>query len=118
MARGRVALLVLPISGLIAWAAQFTVIYGVTSTLCERGWTDLWVAGVNIVPLIVSGTTVLALAATGSVLWLSLRWSRRTGSQAAPADRFLNDMTVVVSGLAMVSILWQGLPGLLVPPCV
>ena len=118
MERGRIGLLALSISGLIAWAAQFTVIYGATSMLCERGWTDVWLAGVNIVPLVVAGTTVLALAATGGILWLSLSRSRRTGSQAAAADRFLNDLTTVVSGIALVSILWQGLPGLLVPPCV
>ena len=117
MAGGRVALFLLALSGMLAWAAQFTAIYTVTSTLCERGWADAALFGIGVVPLIVSGVTLIALTAVGWVLWLSLGWSRQMDRETLAVARFLNDTTMLVSALSLVAILWQGLPGLLVPPC-
>ncbi|HEV7253480.1 MAG TPA: hypothetical protein VGN97_10345 [Mesorhizobium sp.] len=117
MASRRLTQLFLALSGMIAWAVQFTVIYGATSTLCERGWADFALVGINIVPLVVVGATAVALAATAYVLWQALGWRKAMQEGTPPADRFLVDTTVVVSGLSLVSILWQGLPGVLVPPC-
>ena len=40
MAGRRTLQVLVMLGGLIAWALQFTLIYGVTSTLCGRGWAD------------------------------------------------------------------------------
>jgi hypothetical protein len=103
------------VSGMIAWAAQFTVIYGVTSIACERGYGDA--SWFGIVPLTIIVTTLLALSSTGFVLLRAVRERRHGGAEADPTDRFLNETTLVVSGLSLVAILWQGLPALIVPAC-
>jgi hypothetical protein len=103
------------VSGMIAWAAQLTIIYGVTSVACERGYGGT--SWFDIVPLTIMVTTLLALSATGFVLFRAVQAQRYMGGETDPTDRFLNETTLVVSGLSLVAILWQGLPVLIIPAC-
>jgi hypothetical protein len=104
-------------AGLIAWAVQFTVIYGVTAVACARGYAGVTLLGLGVVPLTIVATTVLAFAATGVVLAWGLRERRRADADTHPTDRFLTSATLLVSGLSLVTIAWHGLPALLVPVC-
>jgi hypothetical protein len=104
-------------SGLVAWAAQFTIIYGFASVVCARGYGGLSVLGIGIVPFAILGVTLLALGGAGLALLLAFRDRRQQSADAHPTDRFLVDTTLVVSGLSIAAILWQGLPALIVPAC-
>ena len=109
---------VLMMGGLIAWAVQFTVIYGVTSTLCGRGWADATFFGFGVVPLTILAATLILLAITGLMLAWSLRERRRLAGPAAPApDSFMSQAAVLINGLSLVVILWHGLPALILPAC-
>ncbi len=104
-------------AGLVAWAVQFTVIYGVTAVVCARGYGHVSLLGIGIVPLTISVATLLALAATGLVLAQALKDRRGMDDRTHPTDRFLTSATVLISGLSLVTIAWHGVPALMVPAC-
>ena len=109
--------LFLPVSGLLAWAAQFTLIYGFTALACARGFADADALGLSIVPVTIILVTVVAFAVTGVVLVRALGERRRMSDGALPSDRFLNYTTILIGGLSLVTIAWHGLPALIVPAC-
>lgn len=115
--RRPVARLLFAVGGLIAWAAQFTVIYGVAAVACARGYGGVSVAGIGLVPFAILAATVLALAATALVMGFAARARRRMDERTHPTDRFLNTTALLVGGLSLVTILWHGLPALIVPAC-
>jgi hypothetical protein len=106
------------LGGLIAWAVQFTLIYGVTSTLCGRGWADATLFGFGIVPATILLTTLVALVATAVLFGLSVRQSNqlREGPVSA-TDSFMSHATFLINGLSLVVIAWHGLPALILPAC-
>ncbi|MDQ4137100.1 MAG: hypothetical protein M3158_13030 [Pseudomonadota bacterium] len=103
--------------GLIAWAAQFTVIYGLAAIACARGYSDISFVGIGLVPFTILVATVLALAATALVMTFAARERRRMDERTDPTNRFLNTTALLVGGLSLVTILWHGLPALIVPAC-
>jgi len=106
------------LGGLLAWAAQFTILYGVTSAVCAREWADATLLGIGVVPATVVGTTLAAFAATAVVLLYSLRTYRQLEAEGASvADVFLNQAAVLISGFSLVAILWHGLPAFILPAC-
>jgi hypothetical protein len=106
------------LGGLMAWAVQFTVIYGATSTLCGREWADVTVLGGGIVPVTILLATLAALGVAAAALLFSLRQSKRiqhgTGSAA---DAFMNQAAILISGLSLVVVVWHGVPALILPAC-
>ncbi len=104
-------------AGLLAWAAQFTVIYAVTAVICARGYGGESLAGFGIVPLTIVIATLLALGATALLLVLALRERRRLADDADANAQFVNYLTLIIAGFSLVAIVWQGLPGLIVPAC-
>lgn len=116
---GRRALQVcLMLGGLIAWAAQFTILYGATSTLCGRGWADAMLFGAGVVPATIVATTLAALGATALVLLHSIREHKRLDAVTdSAADMFLNRATFLISAFSLVAIAWHGLPALILPAC-
>lgn len=118
MAGRRFAQVLVMLAGLIAWAVQFTVLYGVTSTLCAREWADARLLGIGIVPAVVLLATLAALAVTAAVLLLAVGTRRRLKAEPADAtDAFLNSATLLISGLSLVTIAWHGLPAFILPSC-
>ncbi|PVE21724.1 hypothetical protein DC522_25075 [Microvirga sp. KLBC 81] len=104
--------------GLVAWAVQFTIIYGVTSTLCGRGWADKTFLGFDVVPATILLTTLVTFAATAAALIWSIRSYRQTERQsAAMADGFMSHAAVLINGLSLVVILWHGIPAFILPAC-
>lgn len=103
-------------AGFFAWAAQFTVVYGATSLACFRGFADVTLDGVGVVPATIAAATLVALTVTGMVIVVALaRWRRL--AKGPDAAHFLNVSTILVSGLAVVAIVWTGLPALILPAC-
>jgi len=112
---------VLMSSGLIIWAAQFTVIYGFNALACARALATASVMGFGLVPVVVVALTAAALASTAAILYLAVRAGKgRDPRREAEGDRdagFLRYMTVAVGLLSLLAIAWNGVPALLVSPC-
>jgi hypothetical protein len=106
------------LGGMIAWALQFTVIYGVTSTLCGRGWADATLFGFGIVQGVIVATTLLALASTALILMMLLRTYQRAGEEpVSVATGFMVQAGILINGLSLVVIAWQGAPAFILPAC-
>lgn len=106
------------LGGLIAWTVQFTVIYGVTSTLCGRGWADSTLFGFGVVQAVIVATTLLALVPTVLMFVMLLRTYRiAEGEQIDAATGFMMQAGILINGLSLVVILWQGAPALILPAC-
>lgn len=95
-------------SGVIIWAVHFTAIYGFTALACARGFASLAWLGIGIVPWAIGGATFVAATAMLVILVPALRGAR---------DSFENWMTAGVAALALVAILWETLPVMMVPVC-
>lgn len=95
-------------SGVIIWAVHFTAIYGFTALACARGFAALQWLGIGIVPWAIGGATLLAATATLTILVAAVRTAR---------DSFESWMTAGVAALALIAILWETLPVLMVPVC-
>lgn len=118
MSGARTLQVLLTLGGMLAWAVQFTVIYGVTSTLCGRGWADATLFGLGIVPFTIVMATLAALAAAAILLVISLREERRMRERpASDTDRFLSHAGVLINGLSLIAILWNGVPAFILPAC-
>lgn len=111
----RTAQVFLMLGGLIAWAIQFTLIYGVTSTLCGRGWANATFLGIGAVQMAVLSATLISLAATAILLIVLLRQGR--DQRASETDAFLSEAGVLINGLSLVVILWHGVPATILPAC-
>jgi hypothetical protein len=94
--------------GIIIWAAHFTVIYSFTALACARGFSSAAWLGLSIVQWAVGAATALAVIAT---LALIVRAARAAHSS------FEDWLSVSVSGLALIAIVWEGMPALMVPAC-
>jgi hypothetical protein len=103
-------------SGFVFWAAQFTIIYGITAVACARGWWRISLLGLDLVRTGVAAATVLALAATAVVFWRASVARGREPRQDA-SDRFVETVTLWVCGLSLVAIAYNGLPALILPAC-
>ena len=102
-------------SGLVFWAAQFTIIYGMTAVACARGWWRISLFGLDIVRAGIAAATLLAFAATALVLWQALARSRAARNESS--ELFVATVTLWVCGLALVAIVYNGLPPLILPAC-
>ena len=87
-------------AGVIVWTLHFAAIYGVTGLACARGWTSI------IAPSIVAAT---ALAAAACLAIIVAGWRRRA--------EFESWLSASVAALALVAIVYESIPVLIVPPC-
>ena len=86
-------------SGVIVWALHFTVVYGFTALACARGFG-------GVAPWVVGVATLVAAAAAVVVLLTHF------------SCEFTRWLTAAIAAAALLAILWEGLPALLVPnPC-
>ena len=102
-------------SGLVFWAAQFTIVYGLTAVACARGWYGHALLGVDVVRAGIAAATVVALAATGMVLWRTL--ARRAHAPGDESEGFITAVTMWVCGLSLLAIAYNGVPALILPAC-
>ena len=104
--------------GLAVWAAHFGAIYAANALACESGLAGRRLLGLPLVPALVAGFTLLALAALGVVLRASLArldppWGE--GGEAEP--RFTTWFAAAAAALAMQAVLLQAAPAQVLPPC-
>ena len=108
------AALGLLLGGMIVWAACFAAAYGMAAYVCARGLGGETVLGIALLPFALGVITLAALAATGLVALAAYR--RPTTTDPEPR-RFLRSTALLVALLALVGILWNGLPALLFASC-
>jgi uncharacterized membrane protein HdeD (DUF308 family) len=89
--------LALPVA---VWGAHFAIVYGVTSFACAR-------ASPQAVPWAI-GLATLA-AGTFMVVTMAREWPRR--------DDFVAWLALALAAIALVAIVWEALPVLMVPAC-
>ncbi len=118
MSRTRTLQVLVMLGGMIAWALQFSVIYGVTSTLCGRGWAGSTLFGIGVVQAVILATTLLALVPTALIFMMLLRAHRQVeGEETSAAALFMMQAGILINGFSLVVILWQGAPALVLPAC-
>jgi len=118
MTRQRTGQVLLMLTGLIAWAVQFTVVYGVTSSLCGRGWADRTLLGFAVVPTTILLATLVTFAITAVALIWSIKNDRQAGEGSiAATDGFMSHTAILNNGLSLVVILWHGIPAFILPAC-
>jgi hypothetical protein len=104
------------LSGLLIWACHFGMIYSFTALACARGFWRLNWLGVGIVPWAIGAATLVAVSAASGITILSIRYAGERTAQEN-ASRFVHWMTAAIGALALLAIVWQALPVLLVPTC-
>lgn len=105
--------------GLVVWAAHFLLVYGANGVVCARKLAGTVVGGIGIVPAIVAGATIVAVAAVGAIGLAALA-GRGPGIAGEPDPglrAFWRFTTLTIAGLALVSILWTAVPVLVIRPC-
>jgi hypothetical protein len=89
------------LGGLIVWAVQFFALY-IAASIFLTTMTTRVIAGM---------VTLLCLAAAGWLTWSACR--RHKGRD----DRFVrwsDNIAIMSGGTALIAVLWQGLPALLI----
>ena len=105
------------LGGLIIWGARFLAAYSFTGIACARGWAD---SGTDVfVPLTIGVASLIAVLGC-SALVANAMLRLRTGPAAARGEnaRFVHVVAALVAAFAIVAIVWETLPVLLVPVCV
>jgi hypothetical protein len=97
-------------SALLAWAAYFLLVYVAIALACERGFADLRILGVPVVPAVTGGTFLVAFGVTGA---FAAAAHRRERQATTTARRFLEFVTCVLGMLALAAIAWTTLPPVL-----
>lgn len=94
--------------GVILWALHFFVIYGFTALACERGFhAVVWFGAGPITWVVLGATAVTAMAMVALIRYL-LRNSPRA---------FVDWLGAALTGLALIGVLYEAVPILLVEPC-
>lgn len=99
---------------LVVWAVHFLVIYAFTAVACARGLGSASALGIGLVPGTIGIATVAAVAAASMTTRAALRKRPRAADETAA---FVYWVSAAAGGLAVLAILWQALPALLVPVC-
>ncbi|MDP8925095.1 MAG: hypothetical protein M3O34_19795 [Chloroflexota bacterium] len=93
------------LGGAVAWSLHLLAIYGLLPLACAAGST--W--PIHVVTLLTAAATLGACAAA-----LAVR--RRDG--ATPAERWMALASLLLDGLFFFSIVVEGLPALILGPCL
>jgi hypothetical protein len=111
--------LVNTVAGLLLWSVHLMVVYSVHALACARGFADVRVAGMNLVPFSIGLATALALGGCAAVLCVALRDLReaRGEDDSVASKRFLTYTSSTIAGFSMLAIVWVALPALFVPAC-
>jgi hypothetical protein len=106
------------LAGLIVWAAAFAAAYTVTAIVCARRLGEVAVLGLAMLPLSIGAITVAALAATAAIAVAAYR-RLPAGAERGPTDTrgFVHAVALTVALLAIVAIIWNGVPALFFSTC-
>ena len=88
------------LGGLIVWAIQFFALYILASVFGSS-------------PAARIGTALVTLPCLAATLWLVVHATRALRTASDRLDRWMASVAAAGAALAMVAILWQGLPALI-----
>lgn len=95
-------------SGVLVWAAHFLVIYATTGIVCARLKSE-WI---ERTPWMIGAATLIACAVLAAIIFSELR--RRPREELS---RFIGWTTIALALLALIAVLWETVPVLIVPVC-
>jgi hypothetical protein len=101
--------------GLLAWMADFVLVYVFAAVACARGFADASVFGLPVVMLV----TILASLTAGTITILIVRRGYRM-RQAVDVDehtRFIGFVTLAGGSLALVALVLLVMPALVMSAC-
>lgn len=107
------------IAGPLVWSVHFLAIYVFTALACARGFFEVELLGIGIVPLVGSLLSLVAIALIADALYISWRrWRGPPGDAAPPLDdmdpasarRFMAYAGLLLSAIALIATIWQTLP--------
>ena len=87
-------------AGVIIWVLHFMAIYGITALACARGMTGLVVPAIAV-STIAAGALAITVIVAG--------WRRR--------ESFEHWLSATIGGLALLAIVFEALPVLILPVC-
>lgn len=87
-------------AGVIVWAVHFAGIYGITALACARGWNAL------VAPAIGAATAAAVIVVLAVIV---AGWRRR--------EEFESWLSATLGAFALVAILYEAIPVLIVPIC-
>jgi hypothetical protein len=96
-------------AGPVVWAAHFFAIYAATALVCAR----MGPAAV-VVTALAGGATLVAAAL---LVWTIVASARDRGASPTPWQAFSRRLAMTTAGLALVAVVFETLPLLLLPPC-
>jgi len=102
--------------GPLIWAAHFLAIYALTTLACERRGMAAWF-GVDAVPWFIGAATLAAVIVLVLTISGALHSVRHDASLPEPSG-FMRWLTAAIAALALLAVLWEALPVLLVPICL
>jgi LytS/YehU family sensor histidine kinase len=109
--------LLLAITGLIVWSSAFVALYVVLSVGCAAGMHRLELLGANALTVLLLAVFAAHLAGLGGLQWYSLTvW--RAHKNPTRSTGYLALLTCVITAVSIFSMLFLGLPILMVPPCM
>lgn len=104
--------------GLIIWAVRFLAIYPFTALACARGWSQASLAGIGMVPLVMSLSAIVAVLGCAAILLRALaRMGDRSSDEIAQNARFVHVVAASVAALAILAMIWETLPVLFISTC-
>lgn len=104
------------LAGLLIWSLHFGAIYVFQALACARGFAGREIAGIGIVTVFIAAVTLLALLSSAAVLVAGWRTAAGT-AELSDHDEFLRRLAMLIAGLAIVAIVWEALPILMMPAC-
>lgn len=104
------------LGGMVLWVAAFTGAYATAALVCARGLADTSVLGLPILPFSIGLATLMALAGTGLLGAIAYRRRARTADNAG-LPGFVWSLGLLVALMALVAIVWNGLPALFFATC-
>lgn len=103
------------VGALLVWMTNFLVVYVFAALACARGFADLRVLGLPIVPVATTLSCVAAAIVTGALLRRGFALMR--AAVLSEHARFIGFVAFMTSTLAMIGLVMLALPPLVVSAC-
>ena len=103
------------VGGLLVWMATFTFLYVFAAVACAKGFADVRIAGLPLIPSVSVVTSLIAGAANVQLV----RYGWRTHKQQTldAHSSFIGFVTFATSALGLVALVLLVLPPLFVQAC-
>jgi hypothetical protein len=94
--------------------ARFIAIYGFTGLACARGWQDAVLLGFDLIPAVITLSTILGVGACLVLIFYAVRHLRNAGEENV---RFVHFVAAFVAAAGAVAMLFETAPVLFLAEC-